>query len=353
MSRASLQEFPRARLVDELTVDELPRGVVTRLMVELGHDGLGAAIRLPVLVARGERKGPVFGMTAAVHGNELNGIPVIHRMFDRVDVSALKGTLVGVPVVNVPGFRRYERAFNDGRDLNHLMPGVPDGNEAQVFAHRLLHRIVNRFDYLLDLHTASFGRVNSLYIRADMTHPTTARMAYLLRPQVILHDPPRDRTLRGAAMEMGVPAITIEIGNPQRFHGEYIKRALVGVRAILAEVGMLPKRRVAAGRQPVLCEGSRWLFTDHGGLLEVFPPVTEDVEEGRVIARLTNVFGDVTREYRAPYTGVIIGKSTNPVAQTGARIVHLGVKAAEEDPRFYGRVSAEREGPAKRTKGTG
>src|SRR5690606_27127160 len=174
------------------------------------------------------------------------------------------------------------------------------------------------FDYLVDLHTASFGRVNSLYVRAEMTHPATAEMAYLQRPQIILHNPPSDGTLRGAADEFGIPAITVEIGNPHQFQPNFIKRALVGLRAALGEVGMVSRRNLAMGGPlPILCEKSRWLYTDHGGLLEVFPEVTQRVTRGEVVARLRNAFGDVLREYRAPYDGVVIGKSNNPTGVSG------------------------------------
>lgn len=332
-------EFPDARLVDRLDLESLPTGCVCRLLLEIAHGGMGQALRLPVLVARGTRPGPVFGMTAAVHGNELNGIPVIHDMFARIDPSKLKGTLVGVAVINIPGFNNNERSFA-GVDLNHQFPGDPQGRTPEVYAWRLIDRVIKHFDYLVDMHTASFGRINSLYVRADLGSAMAAKMARLQRPQIILDDPPSDRTLRGRADELGIPAITVEIGNPQRFQSEFIRRSLAGMRATLFEVGMLHKRKPPADLpEPVVCSRSSWCYTDHGGLLEVFPQVVQRVAKGEVIARLTNIFGDVLREYRAPYAGVVIGKSVNPVAETGARIVHLGVVA--EDPAEAAAIKRE------------
>ncbi len=319
-----------ASTVDHLDVESLPRGTIARLGVIMAHDGLGQPMRLPMLVARGDRPGPVFGITAAVHGNELNGIPVIHRLFERIDARTLKGTLAAIVVVNLPGYEGHDRHFIEGRDLNHMFPGRPDGNDGEVFAHRLLDRIVSKFDFLLDLHTASRGRVNSLYVRAHMEQEITARMARLQRPRIILHNPPSDHTLRGAAEEMGIPAITVEIGNPSRFQPEYIRRSLAGIRAVLSDRGLLARRKVTEGPPPVVCESSSWLYTDHGGLLEVFPAVADRVREGEVIARLSNIFGDVTREYRAPVDAVVIGKSIDPVARTGARIAHLGIEASPQ-----------------------
>ena len=323
--------------MEKLDLGSLPSGAKSKVRVEIVHDGLGRAVTIPVLVIKGLKDGPVFGVTAALHGDELNGIPVIHRLVERIDPTKLRGTLVAVAVVNVPGFLMRQRELNHGADLNHRMPGVSNGNEADVYAHRLLNRIIRKFNYLVDLHTASFGRINSLYVRADMTSDTASRMAYLQRPQIILHNPPSDCTLRGAAEELGCHAITIEIGNPNVFQPEQIRKTLIGLRSVMAEAKMIPKRHVAHGPPPILCRGSAWLYTDAGGLLEVFPRVTEMVEKGDLIARLTNPFGEVTREYRSPREGIVIGKSVSPVAQTGARILHLGTIADKTDRQFLKR----------------
>ena len=321
-----VQTPPRPPLrVDSLQIDQFERLAQHRLLVEIVEDGLGQSIRLPVVVARGKGDGPIFGITAALHGNELNGIPVIHQLLRRVDLRKLKGTIVAVIVANVPGLLQQQREFNDGVDLNHVMPGSATGNRSDTYAHNLLERIAKHFDYLIDLHTASFGRVNSVYVRADMSNETTAAMAKLQRPQIILHDPPSDHTLRGALAELGVPAITLEIRDPHKFQPESIQRSLTGVRRVLSLVKMLPTRKVPEVPPPIVCSQSRWLYTDRGGLLTVLTDITDRVSQGDIIARQTNIFGDLIREYRSPSDGVIIGHSTDPVSQTGSRIVHLGI----------------------------
>jgi len=314
-------EAPR---VDALNLEEVPKGQLVRLWLEVGHDSFSAPLAVPLVVIRGSKPGPVFGITASVHGNELNGIPVIHRLVQRTSPEKLRGTIVTAAPVNVPGFHRHTRRFVDERDLNTMFPGKPDGHTSHVYANRLLDRLIRHLDFLVDLHTASFGRQNSLYVRADMREPMTSKLAYLARPEIILHNPPSDRTLRGAAAELDIPAITVEIGDPQVFQPKYIKPTLTGIRSMLSEVEMLPRRAVAPGRPPILCKSSHWIYTDHGGLLSVLPNVTDAVAEGDLIARQRNIFGDVVREYHAPTGGVVIGRSTNPVGQTGARIVHLG-----------------------------
>lgn len=309
---------------DRLDLETLPSNAISRIALELVEDALGGAIRLPILVARGDRPGPVFGLTAALHGNELNGIPVVHRLFERLDTKKLRGTVVAVVVANVPGFLLHQREFLDGRDLNHIMPGKPNGSVSELYAHRLIDRVVRHFDYLVDLHTASFGRVNSLYIRTDLDHEVAGMMARRLRPQILLHNPPSDRTLRGTAMELGIPAVTLEIGNPHRFQKRYIQASLTGLRGLMGELGLMPKRVLAEGPSPVVCRSSEWLYTDRGGFLQLGPDVTDFVAGGEVVARLTDPYGDVVSEYVAPRAGIVIGHSVEPVGQSGARILHLG-----------------------------
>ncbi len=314
-------------VTQRLELDQIPARQTTRVLVQLVSDGLGQAIQVPVLVARGRTPGPVVGVTAAVHGNELNGIPVIHRLFGALEGKPLRGTVVGVVAANVPGLHAHQREFVDGTELNDIFPGRVDGNISQIYAHRLLERVVGCFDYLLDLHTASFGRINSLYVRADMDHEATSRMAILQKPQIILHNPASDGTLRGAAMERGIPAITVEIADPNRFQPRYIRPAVAGVLAVLAELGIVKRRPPRPGPAPILCERSYWMYTDRGGLLEVVPELAQQVQQGDVVACVRDAFGDLRVEYRAPDGGVVIGKSTNPVGQSGARILHLGVLA--------------------------
>ncbi len=313
------------RIIRELKVSEAPRGAITRYWLHIVTDGMGVPVYIPIIVARGKEDGKVLGLTAAVHGNELNGIPVIQRLFKEIDIESLKGTIVGVPVINIPSLLRKRRRFIDGTDLNHIMPGKPDGNVSQVYAWRIVHRIVKEFNYLIDLHTASNGRVNSYYIRADMADETVRKMALLQNAQIIVHNPPSDGTLRGTADEMGIPAITLEVGNPNTFQKGLIRDGLTGIHNLLDYLQMLACDVEESDEETILCKRSYWIYSDTGGIMTVHPKVTDLVKKGEVIATMRNIFGDLEVEYQAPEDGVVIGKSTHPITQTGGRILHLGI----------------------------
>lgn len=314
-----------ATFIKELKIEDIPRGTKSRFWLQLVTDGIGVPVHIPIIVARGMRGDKVLGITAAVHGNELNGIPVIQRLFHDLNLEELRGTVVGVPVVNLPSLHRKRRRFIDGTDLNHIMPGKPDGTVSQIYAWRVVNRLVKEFDFLIDLHTASTGRINSYYIRADMEDKTVREMAMLQNAQIIVHNPPNDKTLRGTAAEMGIKAITLEVGNPNTFQKGMIRDGLTGIHNVLGHFGMQDCEFDEPDEETIICKSSYWIYTDTGGIMTVHPQVVQMVKKGELIATMRNIFGDVVKEYFAPEDGVVIGKSVSPINQTGGRILHLGI----------------------------
>ncbi len=322
----------KIHVIEELDLSQIPEGTLVRLWLNLVEDGVGLPIHVPLLVARGVQTGPVFGVTAALHGNELNGISLVQRLFKQIDLQQLKGTIIGVPVLNIPSLIRNKRRFIDGIDLNHIMPGDPSGSVSQVYAWRIMDRIVKKFDYLIDIHTASNGRINSFYARADMNNPRVKKMTALLNPQVILHNPPNDKTLRGAADELGIPAVTIELGDPNLFQKDIVRNGLSGVMDVLHDIGMHPATMGDKEQEDsVICKDSYWIYSDIGGFLNVHPRLTEMVKKGQLIATMKNIFGDIVREYTAPEDGIVIGKSVQPINHTGGRILHLGILREQQE----------------------
>ena len=313
--------------------DKIPEGTIYKFWLHLVTDGIGQPILIPIMIAKGNSPGKTLGLTAAVHGNEINGIPIIQSLFQHIDVTQLCGMLIGIPVVNVPSLLRKKRRFPDGSDLNHIMPGKPYGNVGQVYAYRFFNQIVKHFDYLVDLHTASFGRVNSYYIRADMDDPGTAKMALLQNAQIIVHNPPSDGTLRGAAESIGIPSITLEVGDPNKFQKGMVRSSLTGIHNLLIHMGMLKGTIEPPDNLPVICRHSFWMYTDAGGILTIEPKLTDWVKKGDRVAMLRNIFGDRIKEYFAPDDGIIVGKGVNPIVQTGGRILHLGLTTTSSNER--------------------
>ncbi|MGF1582694.1 MAG: succinylglutamate desuccinylase/aspartoacylase family protein [Gemmataceae bacterium] len=312
-------------LSEYLDVGTILPGTIRRRWLSIASNYLTQPISIPILAARGLEDGPILGLTAALHGNELNGIPVIQQIFQDLDATHLKGTLIGVPVLNIPAFEQQRRFFPDDSDLNRIMPGKDAGNQSEVYCARLLERLLVQLDYLLDFHTASFGRINSHYVRADLSNLEIATLARLQNSRIIVNNKGGEGTLRSVVSDHSVIALTVELCDPHVYQMDVIQKGQVGVQNTLVHLGMLPGTIVLPEHSAVECDHSYWIHTDQGGLLEVYPDLGDLLAKGTLMATLRNVFGDIIREYYAPDDGIVVGKSSNPVNRTGGRILHLGL----------------------------
>jgi predicted deacylase len=151
-------------------------------------------------------------------------------------------------------------------------------------------------------------------------------LALLQNAQIIVHNPPSDGTLRGAADAIDIPAITLEVGNPNTFQKKLIKSGVIGVHNVLSYLEMTQDTVEPPVRPTVICQRSYWIYTDVGGLLTLHVDLMEEVEEGALLASIRDIFGNLVKQYHAPEAGIVVGKSVSPVNQTGGRILHLGIK---------------------------
>ncbi|MFT5193084.1 MAG: putative deacylase [Cellvibrionaceae bacterium] len=319
--------FDDIPVINSIKVEDVEKMTTQRFWLHLTSDGIGAPLYVPVIIIWGKSDKKIVGVTAVMHGNELNGISVVQKLIHMIDPTKLDGVLICVPVSNVPAFLRRQRQFPDGRDLNRIMPGKQAGNESDIYAYRLISSLINEFDYLIDLHTVSFGNVNSFYVRANMNIEQVAHMAWLQNPQIIVHKE-SPGTLRHAAENLGIHAITVEIGDPNRFQEQVVTSALDGIINMLVCFNMLEGDIQESEDLIIECDNSYWLHTDRRGLLEVYPKLTDYVQKGDLVASVNNIFGDTLANYYAPETGIVIGKNTHPVNQTGGRILHLGISTS-------------------------
>jgi len=131
-------------------------------------------------------------------------------------------------------------------------------------------------------------------------------------------------------MGLSIPSVTVEIGDPSRFHLRFIKSALLGVENILSFLNMYPFVEVPREVLPVCCSHSSWIYAGRGGVLYVYPDINVWVRKGERIAEVTDIFGKPIEQIVADEDGVVIGKSVNPVCQSGDRVIHLGYVSSSE-----------------------
>jgi predicted deacylase len=300
---------------------------------------LGDPIRVPVSIINGDQPGPTLFLSAAAHGDELNGIEVVREVAYEWDHSNLQGTLVCIPVLNVPGFiaqQRYLPIYD--RDLNRSFPGSDDSTSAKRMAHRLFENFVEPCDIGLDFHTSTRGRTNMLHVRADMADDGAARLARAFGTNVVIDSDGPSGSLRHEATNEGVATITVEMGEAHRFQRGLIDRALDGVASVLAEYGANAATPVSKPewRVVVASDQKTWLRADDGGLVEMHRERGDLVEEGDAICTISDPFKTESVRVNAPFTGLLVGVLENPVVYPGNPLCHL-VELDAETRAAYGR----------------
>jgi len=199
------------------------------------------SLKMPVQVVRGKKPGPTLFLSAAIHGDEINGVEIVRRVLDYKGLGSIRGTLIAVPIVNV--------------------------SVASRLAHLFVNEIVLKSDCGIDLHTAALHRDNLPQIRAQLQNPETARLAQAFDAPVVLNTNLRDGSLRHYADEQGIPILLYEAGEALRFDESSIRIGARGVLNVMRELGMLRPSRKKNLSKSVTANSSHWIRADRSGIL--------------------------------------------------------------------------------------
>lgn len=312
-------------------------GETANVRYTISETYLGEPVRVPVTIINGAEPGPCVSLTAAAHGDELNGIEVVREVAHEWDLADLRGTLVCIPVLNVPAFIAQERYLPIyDRDLNRSFPGSADSTSAKRMAHTLFTNFIEPCDLGLDFHTSTRGRTNMLHVRADMSHDEVARLAKAFGSNVIIDGEGPEGSLRHEATRIGSPTITVEMGEAHRFQRGLIDRALVGVESVFAEYGLLPTSSVnwPGWRTVIDATEKTWLRSDDGGIVDMHFERGDIVEADEPICTITNPFKEESSPVHAPFTGLLVGVLENPVVYPGNPLCHI-VELDDDTQRAY------------------
>ena len=302
-------------------------GTRRNLRYPISETYLGDPVRIPVTIVNGEAAGPTVFLSAASHGDELNGIEVVREVAYEWDLSDLSGTLVCLPVLNVPGFLAQERYLPIyDRDLNRSFPGQEGSTSAKRMAARIFDNFVRPCDFGVDFHTSTRGRTNMLHVIANMSDDAVARLAQSFGSHVIIDSGGGDGLLRTEATRTGVPTVTVEMGEAHRFQRDLIDDALAGVESVFAEYGLRETSVVRwPGWRTVIHDSDErtWIRADVGGIVDMHFEAGSLVQAGDRICTLTDPFKSDSVAVEAPFTGLLVGVLENPVVYPGNPLCHL------------------------------
>ncbi|XOV80620.1 MAG: succinylglutamate desuccinylase/aspartoacylase family protein [Aestuariibacter sp.] len=302
---------------------EVKPGETKRLELTMPPLYTATSMGIPVHVQRGKRPGPTLFVSAAIHGDELNGIEIIARLLKSKAIAKLRGTLIAVPMVNVYGVLNQSRYLPDRRDLNRSFPGSKKGSLAGRIANLFFKEIVTKVDYGIDLHTGAIHRSNLPQIRASLKDDETTAIAKAFGVPVILDADIRDGSLRQVAADYGVKMVLYEAGQALRYDEICIRAGVKGIINVMRQIGMLNKSRAKSEIKQFIAKQSGWVRANESGFVNHVSQLGDHVDKDQVIAVISDPYGTVLGEVKSPAEGVVVGKQNIPLVQEGEAIYHI------------------------------
>lgn len=295
-----------------------------KLLLSMLHTS--TPIEVPVYVFHGKKEGPVLFVTAAIHGDEINGVEIIRRLHHSGKIKRLRGTLITVPVVNVYGFLLHSRYLPDRRDLNRQFPGREKGSMASRLANLIMTEIVSHATHGIDLHTGALHRGNYPQIRFSRQCPQSALIAKAFAAPVMLRSTMRDGSLRHATDNLNIPMVLYEAGEALRFDELSIKLGVRGILRVMTYLKMFPpSKSVLKNRPTTLAQSSFWVRSLASGMMIECKSLGRKVSKGELLCLIVDPLGDKAVEICAPCEGLIIGTINIPLVNEGDAIFHLAL----------------------------
>ena len=304
--------------------ETIPPGKRCELEIPVARLITHTLLSLPVTILNGVEPGPCLWISAAIHGDEINGVEIIRQVLEQVHPQTLRGILIAVPIVNVFGFLEQSRYLPDRRDLNRCFPGSPEGSLASRLAHLFMQEIVSRCTHGIDLHTASDHRTNFPQIRANLKDEETYRCAQAFGAPVMIHATTRDGSLRQAVAKRGIPILLYEGGEALRFDAEAIRVGTQGILRVMKGLEMTEFPTLTP-LTSVEVEKTKWVRANRGGILRLQVRLGESVLKRQILGTIANPFGKQELKVRSPLNGLVIGHTQNPLVNQGDGIIHLAV----------------------------
>jgi predicted deacylase len=310
----------------------IARGTITRLYLLTSESFAGSRVETPIVVIHGQQHGPKICIVAGIHGDEVNGVEVVRRAVASVSPASLRGTVIAVPIANLSAFRRGSRYLPDRRDLNRYFPGRLLGSSASRIAFGLFSQVIQHCEAVIDLHTGSFHRTNLHQLRADLSDPATVQLAADFGAAFVVNSAAREGTLRRASTDEGIPAITVEAGQPTLFDEGQVLEALAGILRLLRARGMIETPEAPPiSESPMAFLGTRWVRADQGGVLVSRVELGQQVQAGQMLGTISDPLSDEVEAVIAPVSGRLLGMALDQVVMPGFAAYHIGFEARPFD----------------------
>lgn len=289
-------------------------------------------MEIPVIVSRSIHDGPTVLLTAGLHGDELTGIEIVRQVIRRGIHLPQAGTIICIPIINVFGFVNQSRQFPDGRDLNRVFPGTASGSLAGRFAYHLMNDIVPHVDYVIDFHAGGMSRFNASQIRIAPGNSELENLANAFQPPFILYSDNIDGSFRKSCDEMGVKYLLFEGGKSLDINQGIVEDALAGIIRLLDSLQMLNADLSPTDirTKPIFITESTWIRAPYSGLFHSRAQYGDFVNQGEVLATISDPYGELEEEVLAPNSGYIINENQGPIVFQGDAVYHISTQLKDD-----------------------
>ena len=312
--------------VNTIFDDSVEQPQIKRGWLESHEDYTGFRLEFPYIHIIGNQPGPRLTIVACVHGDELNGIPIIHKIAEYLDPHKVTGQILLLPIANIQGFHFQSRYMADRKDLNRLFPGTKKGSEGSRYAHFIFEQFIQNADFLIDLHAAGSNRWNYPHIRGQMKSATVRKMAKLFGAEVCMQSSGIDGSLRHAAASNNIPAILFEAGQTNRFEPYVVDIGVQGIWNILFNYEMVnywPQDLQAPQETKKYYKSFHWVRSNYGGLFLAKKFPGDLIKKGETLGIIKSILGEVRHEIKAKVNGKIIGFNLHPQVVPGRALYHV------------------------------
>lgn len=299
--------------------------------------GVDPAADIPVIVVNGAKPGPVLALVAGAHGTEYASIIALEKLAQSADPTALAGTLIVVPLLNVASFLQKVPHLNpvDGKNMNRLYPGKSDGTQTERALWAITRQVVEKCDYLIDYHGGDLDENLRPYSywadtgigRLDATSRAMV-LAFGLDRIIIQRNRPSDpppgaTTITRQAQIAGKPSIAVEAGYAGTTKAEDVDALVQGTLNVMRHLKMLPGV-VTPVEHPLWIGRYSVVTSDRDGIF--YPLVVPEayVKQGMKIGYLTDFFGKRVWDVMAPVSGVVLYIGALPSMKKGDNIGYIG-----------------------------
>ncbi|MCB0650039.1 MAG: succinylglutamate desuccinylase/aspartoacylase family protein [Saprospiraceae bacterium] len=305
---------------------EIKRGTSTVIDLEVAKLHTRTPLKIPVIVERAKKDGPVLLLIAGIHGDEVNGVGIIREIIRKKYNKPSRGIVICIPVFNIFGYLIQTREFPDGRDLNRVFPGTESGSLASQFAYAFSKEIAPLVDYVIDFHTGGADRENAPQVRCVLSETKAFELAKIFGAPFIIQSNYIAKSVREMVNKLGKTSLLFEGGKSKELDDKIISCGVNGTYNVMKYLGM-HEGKLTVPLDSIIVSKSKWIRAPFSGMFKLKVANGSRVHKKDVLGVIQDPFGSFEKNVKAPFDCFVFCVNTSPVINKGDALFHVSVES--------------------------